>query len=98
MAEDTPLNYRNLVLYELFVRNHGPHGTFADVSNDLPRIREMGVDILWLMPVHPIGFVTRQGKWGSPYAILDYTAINSEFGTKTDFCVHAKVVRQQMGD
>jgi hypothetical protein len=85
MAEDTPLNYRNLVLYELFVRNQGPHGSFADVTADLPRIREMGVDILWLMPVHPIGFVNRQSKWGSPYGILDYTAINSEFGTKTDF-------------
>jgi len=45
----------------------------------------MGVDLLWLMPVHPIGFVKRQGKWGSPYAILDYTAINPEFGTKTGF-------------
>jgi len=85
MAEDTPLNYRNLVLYELFVRNQGPHGSFSDVAADLPRIRDMGVDIVWLMPVHPIGFVNRGGKWGSPYGILDYTAINSEFGSKSDF-------------
>ena len=46
MAQDTPRHYRNLVLYEVYVRNHGPDGTFADVEADLPRIRAMGVDVV----------------------------------------------------
>lgn len=84
MSKDTPARYRNLVLYELFVRNHGPNGAFSDVEADLPRLKDIGVDIVWLMPIHPIGWVNRQGKWGSPYAITDYYAINPEFGTKQD--------------
>jgi len=46
MAKDTPLSYRNLVIYEVFVRNHGPNGTFSDVEADLPRIRSLGVDVI----------------------------------------------------
>jgi len=46
---------RNLVLYEVFVRNHGPNGKFEDVLNDLGRIKSLGVDVIWLMPIHPIG-------------------------------------------
>ena len=45
MAFDTPNSYRNLVIYEVYVRNHGPNGTFADVEADLPRLRDMGVDL-----------------------------------------------------
>ena len=48
MAFDTPKNYRNLVIYEVYVRNHGPNGAFADVEADLPRLASMGVDIVWL--------------------------------------------------
>jgi glycosidase len=61
MAQDTPLAYRNLVLYEIYVRNHGPNGTFGDVEADLPRIRDMGVDVIWFMPIHPIGRVNKRG-------------------------------------
>jgi hypothetical protein len=84
MAVGTPVRDRNLVLYELFVRNHGSEGTFEEVESDLPRIRSMGVDFLWLMPIHPIGKVRRKGSLGSPYAISDYTEVNSEFGSKAD--------------
>ena len=55
MALDTPQSVRNLVIYEIYVRNHGRNGTFAEVVADLPRIREMGVDVIWFMPIHPIG-------------------------------------------
>ncbi|RMG94173.1 MAG: alpha-amylase [Chloroflexi bacterium] len=85
MAEDTPLNTRNLVIYEIFVRNHGRHGTFADVTADLPRIRAMGVDVIWFMPIYPIGQKNRKGTLGSPYAIQNYREVNPELGTKEEF-------------
>ncbi len=85
MAHDTPLSYRNLVLYEVYVRNHGPSGTFADVEADLPRIAALGVDIVWFMPIHPIGQVKKKGALGCPYSIADYRGINPEYGTRADF-------------
>jgi len=85
MAVDTPASYRNLVLYEVYTRNHGPHGTFADVEADLERIRALGVDVVWLMPIHPIGHLHRKGSLGSPYSIIDYRGINPEYGTMADF-------------
>lgn len=77
------MQLRNMTLYSVFVRNFG--GTFAAVENDLPRIRDLGVDAIWLLPIHPIGTVKRKGTLGSPYAISDYRAINPEFGTMDDF-------------
>lgn len=85
MATQTPPATRSLVLYEIYVRNHGPNGTFADVSADLPRIKEMGVDVIWFMPIHPIGTVHRKGTLGSPYSIRDYRDVNPEYGTKEEF-------------
>jgi hypothetical protein len=85
MATDTPSSYRNLVIYEVYVRNHGPHGTFADVEADLPRIQSMGVDVVWFMPIHPIGKVKHKGTLGCPYSISDYRAINPLYGTRADF-------------
>ncbi len=85
MAQDTPRHYNNLVLYEVYVRNHGPNGTFADVEADLPRIHSLGVDVVWFMPIHPIGKVNRKGRWGSPYSITDYREVNPEYGTRDDF-------------
>jgi glycosidase len=85
MAKNTPPTYRNLVLYEVYVRNHGPQGTFADVEADLPRLQSMGVDVVWFMPIHPIGQVNHKGTLGCPYSIADYRGINPEYGTRTDF-------------
>jgi hypothetical protein len=85
MALDTPIHYRNLVLYEIYVRNHGPNGTFADVEADLPRIAVMGVDVIWFMPIHPIGQLHKKGSLGCPYSIRDYREVNPEYGTKADF-------------
>jgi glycosidase len=85
MANDTPSSYRNLVIYEVFVRNHGAHGTFADVEKDLPRLHTLGVDVLWFMPIHPIGTLGRKGSLGSPYSIIDYTQVNPEYGSREDF-------------
>ena len=77
------MKLRNMTLYSIFVRNDG--GTFAAVERDLPRLKDLGVDAIWLMPIHPIGTEKRKGSLGSPYAISDYRAINPEFGTMDDF-------------
>jgi hypothetical protein len=85
VALDTPLDVRSLVIYQVFPRNHGPSGRLADVTADIPRIAALGVDVLYLMPIHPIGEVGRKGTLGSPYAIRDHRAINPELGTDADF-------------
>lgn len=85
MAKDTCKAYRNQVMYSVFVRNHSPEGTFEGVRRDLGRIKGLGVDIIWLMPIHPVGEKCRKGSLGSPYAIRDYRAVNPEYGTLEDF-------------
>lgn len=84
MAVSTPHTYRNQVMYSVFVRNHTLEGTFQALRRDLKRIRALGVDIIWLMPIHPIGETARKGTLGSPYAIRDYRAVNPEYGTLQD--------------
>jgi glycosidase len=76
---------RNAVIYEVNVRQYTPEGTLAAFQRHLPRLDSLGVDILWLMPVQPIGKKNRKGLLGSPYSISDYTAINPELGTEADF-------------
>ena len=85
MAITTAKEYRNQVLYSVYVRNHSEEGTFEGVRRDLERIKSLGTDIIWLMPIHPIGSKARKGTLGSPYAISDYRAVNPEFGTLEDF-------------
>ena len=73
------------VLYELNVRQLTPEGTFAAAEKHLPRLRELGIDAVWLMPIHPIGETNRKGTLGSYYAVRDYCGVNPEFGTMADF-------------
>ena len=80
MAQDTRDWLSKAVIYSVFVRNHGQMGTFDEVTRDLERIKDLGTDILWLMPIHPLGIEGRKGTLGSPYAIRDYRGINPEFG------------------
>ncbi|QZH73776.1 MAG: alpha-glucosidase C-terminal domain-containing protein [Erythrobacter sp.] len=75
---------RNAVLYQINTRNFTAEGTFAAAEAELPRLKELGVDILWLMPIHPIGVENRKGTLGSPYSVQDYYAVNPEFGTEED--------------
>ncbi|MWV26447.1 alpha-amylase family glycosyl hydrolase [Aurantiacibacter rhizosphaerae] len=75
---------RDAVLYQINTRQFTPEGTFAAAERELPRLKELGVDILWLMPIHPIGEVNRKGTLGSPYSVQDYYAVNPEFGTEED--------------
>lgn len=75
----------NSVVYEMNIRQYTPEGTFAAAQKQLPRLKELGVDIVWLMPIYPIGVKERKGSLGSYYAIADYKSINPEFGDMGDF-------------
>ena len=76
---------QDAVIYEVNVRQYTSEGTFEAFEQHLPRLQELGVDILWFMPIHPIGEKNRKGTLGSYYSIQDYTAVNPEFGTLEDF-------------
>ncbi len=85
-------------VYEVFVRDFSPSGDFRGVIAGLDRIAATGANILWLMPIHPVGVANRKGTFGSPYAVRDYHAVNPEFGTAADFqalvdAVHAHGMR-----
>ena len=73
------------VVYEVNIRQFSPEGTFAGVEAQLPRLKDLGVDVLWLMPMYEIGTEGRKGTLGSYYAISDYKKVNPEFGTMEDF-------------
>lgn len=89
---------KNAVMYELNVRQHSPKGDLNSAKADLARIKQLGIDVIWLMPIHPIGEVNRKGgendnnrtvepgsgALGSPYSVQDYTALNPDFGSKSD--------------
>lgn len=75
---------RDAVIYEVNMRQYTPEGTFRAFMRHLPRLRDLGVDILWLMPVHPISEDGRKGTLGSYYAVRDYHAVNPEYGTMDD--------------
>ncbi len=75
----------NANIYEVNVRQYTPEGTFEAFKKHLDRLDDMGVDILWFMPIQPIGEKERKGTLGSYYSIKDYKAANPEFGTLADF-------------
>jgi 1,4-alpha-glucan branching enzyme len=75
---------RNASLYEINLRQFTREGTLRAAQAQLPRLKTLGVDILWLMPIHPIGEAHRKGALGSPYAVRDFMAVNPEFGTLDD--------------
>lgn len=76
---------RNAVIYEVNVRQYTPEGTLAAIQPHIARLKALGVDIVWFMPVQPIGVKNRKGVLGSYYSIANYTAVNPEFGTLADF-------------
>ncbi len=76
---------RNATIYQINTRQFTSEGTFRAAEAHLPRLKDLGADILWIMPIHPIGEVNRKGPLGSPYAVKDYLGVNPEFGTLEDF-------------
>ena len=75
---------RNAAIYELNTRQFTPEGTFAAAAAQLPRLKELGITIVWLMPIHEIGKENRKGTLGSPYSVKNYYSVNPEFGTLDD--------------
>jgi len=84
-APAAPTWVKEAAIYEVFVRNHTKEGTFKALEADLDRIKELGVDILWLMPIHPIGEKNRKGSVGSPYSVKDYYQVHPDLGSLEDF-------------
>ncbi|MDA3953321.1 MAG: alpha-amylase family glycosyl hydrolase [Bacteroidales bacterium] len=76
---------KNANIYEVNIRQFTPEGTFNAFAEHLPRLKELGIDILWLMPINPIGEKNIKGTIGSYYSVKDYYGINPEFGTEEDF-------------
>ena len=76
---------RDSVIYEVNVRQYSESGTFEDFTKDIPKLKDLGVKIIWLMPIHPISETKRKGTLGSYYSISNYKEINPEFGNKEDF-------------
>jgi glycosidase len=76
---------KDAVVYEVNVRQFTPEGTFAALAGHLPRLKELGVDILWFMPINPIGIKNRKEPLGSYYSVKDYLNVNPEFGKLEDF-------------
>src|SRR5690349_7837742 len=76
---------RKSVVYEIFPRNFSKEGTLNAITARLDDLKDLGVDVLWLMPIHPVGEKMKKGSVGSPYAVRDYYAINPDYGTTADF-------------
>ena len=76
---------RDSVIYEVNVRQYSKSGTFEDFTKDIPKLKDLGVKIIWLMPIHPVSETKRKGTLGSYYSISNYKEINPEFGNKDDF-------------
>ena len=76
---------KNTFIYEVNIRQYSDQGTFQAFEKDLPRLKDLGVGLIWIMPINPIGETGRKGILGSYYSIKDYKAINPEFGTMKDF-------------
>ena len=72
------------IIYEANIRHYSKEGTFDAFAKDLPKLQQMGVNILWLMPINPISTTKSKGPLGSYYAVADYTGVNPEFGTLDD--------------
>ena len=85
MANQTNLDLRNQVIYQVYPRQYSKEGTFEALRKDLDRIVDLGISILYLLPIHPIGHVGRKGVDGCPYSISDYYGIAEELGTMDDF-------------
>jgi glycosidase len=82
---NTPNWAYDAVIYEVNIRQFTKEGTFKAFQKHLPQLKEMGVGIIWLMPINPIGEKNRKGTLGSYYSVKNYKEINPEFGTKADF-------------
>src|SRR5690554_6508293 len=84
MAKQSDINLRSKVFYQVFPRQHSKKQNFMGIVEDLDRIKSLGVDVIYLLPIHPIGQLQRKGLKGSPYSIVDYYKIDESLGTLDD--------------
>jgi len=84
LSATAPAWARDAVIYQIFVRPFTPEGTLAAAQKRLPDLKDLGVNLIYLMPIHPIGKVNRKGTLGSPYSVQDYQAIEPALGTEAD--------------
>ena len=85
MADNTDCGLQNQIIYSVYVRAHTAEGTFLSIIPDLDRIRALGADWIWFMPIHPIGVKGKKGSLGCPYANRDYRTTNPAYGSMEDF-------------
>ncbi|MGB5288868.1 MAG: alpha-amylase family glycosyl hydrolase [Ignavibacteriaceae bacterium] len=84
----------NKVIYEVNVRQYSEEGTFKAFEKHLPRLKELGADILWFMPINPIGEKNRKGTLGSYYSVQNYKEVNPEFGSLDEFKTMVKLIHK----
>ncbi len=87
-------NLENAVIYEANIRQYSKEGTLKAFTKDIPQLKELGVKILWLMPIYPISSTKSKGSLGSYYAVTDYTKVNPEFGTLEDLKNLVKIAHE----
>lgn len=99
-ADNDPTNHtvvnwaKSAVIYEVNTRQYTQEGTFNAFAKHLPRLKNLGVDVLWFMPIQPIGVKNRKGELGSYYSISNYTGVNTEYGNIEDFKAIIKTAHQ----
>ena len=84
-ASKSPAWLQSGVMYEIFPRDFSASGDFNGITARLDELKDLGVDMLWLMPIHPLGEKLKKGPLGSPYCVRDFYAINPDYGTTNDF-------------
>src|SRR5258708_23751745 len=95
-ATHTPPKWtRSAAIYEINVRQYTPQGTISALIPHIPRLRRLGIDVVWVMPIQPIGVARRKGVLGSPYSVSSYTEVNPAFGTKADFKAFVDAAHRQ---
>ncbi len=97
----TNTKLRNLVIYQIFTRNYSEAGDFKAIIDDLNRIKALGVDMIYLLPIHPIGENNKKGGLGCPYSIKDYDTVRDELGGLEGFkqlieIAHSKKIKVMM--
>ncbi|MCX7923165.1 MAG: alpha-amylase family glycosyl hydrolase [Clostridia bacterium] len=85
MAKYTTTDLRNKIIYSVYLRNYSENATFKGIEKDLDRIKDLGVDILWFLPIHPVGQTNKKGTLGCIYSVQNYREVNPEYGTLEEF-------------
>ncbi len=85
ITRQSPDWLRSSVVYEIFPRNFSTAGDLNTVTARLDELKDLGVDIIWLMPIHPVGQIMKKGTLGSPFSVRDFYAVNPDYGTTNDF-------------